>query len=334
MLDAHFKKAFSMLELIFVIVILGIVSSIGSQIIVQVYESYLMQSAVHNASIKTELAINQLSNRLNYRIDNSMLARKTGQTGTTVGVDIHPAGQVPLDETAHYPILEWINYDNDSFIFRKGSAAGWSGFVDLGNTTQTKFASIYTPGSSLNYIKPIIKHYTGTSDGTGGAIIFLGNGTYKDDGAGNTASYAAPCMYSNDGCIFPVEVSNGVKFKFKTAGAGDRAYGEMVYSEFYQYATSAFAVVPERDHTVGDLGSNGGSMITPSTEVWDLRFYYAYQPWKNDNYLDGKSSILLKNVSVFRFSKETNAIRLKICSVERIGDEDQISICKEKAVIR
>ena len=56
-----FKSAFSMIEVVFVIVVLGIVASIGSQIIVQVYESYIMQRAMHRTSIKTELAITQLS---------------------------------------------------------------------------------------------------------------------------------------------------------------------------------------------------------------------------------------------------------------------------------
>jgi len=70
------KKAFSMLELVFVIAILGIVASISSSVIVQVYESYIMQRAVHNASIDTELAINQITNRLTYRIDKKTFTPK------------------------------------------------------------------------------------------------------------------------------------------------------------------------------------------------------------------------------------------------------------------
>jgi len=57
------RRGFSMLELIFVIVILGIVSSIGAEIIANVYESYIVQRAQHRASIKTELAAIQIANR-------------------------------------------------------------------------------------------------------------------------------------------------------------------------------------------------------------------------------------------------------------------------------
>ncbi len=52
-----YKKshAFTMLELIMVIVILGIVSSIGSSLIAKTFESYIVQRALHKASMATEL---------------------------------------------------------------------------------------------------------------------------------------------------------------------------------------------------------------------------------------------------------------------------------------
>ncbi len=51
-----FRKAFSIIEIVFVIVILGIVASIASDIIVQVYDSYIVQRAVYRVNYKTELA--------------------------------------------------------------------------------------------------------------------------------------------------------------------------------------------------------------------------------------------------------------------------------------
>ncbi|MCB4762456.1 MAG: type II secretion system protein, partial [Sulfurovum sp.] len=43
-----------MLEVVFVTVILGIVASIGAEIIANVYESYIVQRAQYRAAIKTE----------------------------------------------------------------------------------------------------------------------------------------------------------------------------------------------------------------------------------------------------------------------------------------
>jgi prepilin-type N-terminal cleavage/methylation domain-containing protein len=70
------KKAFSLLEIIFVIVILGVVASLSSQIIIQVYENYIIQRAVYNVSTKTELISNQIVNRLAYRIPGTTISKK------------------------------------------------------------------------------------------------------------------------------------------------------------------------------------------------------------------------------------------------------------------
>lgn len=311
------KRAFTMIELVFVIVILGIVSSIGSQIIVQVYEGYIIQRAVHNASIKTELAVNLLANRLLYRIDMSMLARKDGALGLS-DADAYAIQDLPLDQINNYPILEWIGYDNDGLSAY--STPAWSGFTDLDSSD---FDTLKTTGSQLGKEGVIMEHYTGSTT-TGAAIVFLGGTEYRNDGG----SYAAKCMYRDDGCIFPISLSGGAEtFTFTD---GNRSSGNMIYSEFYQLATSAFAVVPENEHTV-----EAGKI---DVQVHDLRLYYGYQPWSGSagvaNYTTGDSALLLENVSVFRFKKEPNSIRIKICVVERIGETEKISICKEKAVIR
>ena len=101
----------------------------------------------------------------------------------------------------------------------------------------------------------------------------------------------------------------------------------MIYTEFYKYALSAFAIVPWHKHHL--TGSSG-------LEVWDLNLTYGYQPWEGESYKDGKSSLLVRNVSVFRFIKETHNVRIKLCVVEKVGSgtDDHYSICKEKAVIR
>ena len=298
-----FKKAFTMLELVFVIAILGIVASIASSVIVQVYESYIMQRAVHNASIDTELAINQLTNRLTYRIDKSLLARVPGNTGLT-DTDALPVAEVAPGDLNKFTALEWIGYDNDTYAGYATPA--WSGFCDL---AASSYSSISTPGSKL-------------SDLGGGspAIVFLGNHDYRTDGG----SYSdRRCMYHDDGCIFPVTVNSDTQLDF-VSGDGNRTNGVMLYTEFYQLAKSANAVVPDNNHTINGI------------DTWDLNFYTDYQPWDNENYKDDANikKTLIKDISVFRFKKEANSIRIKLCKVVPVGDSSQVTICKEKAVIR
>ncbi|WP_457605956.1 type II secretion system protein [Nitratifractor sp.] len=315
------RKAFTLIELIFVIVILGIVASLGAEMIARVYESYIIQRAVHRGSVKSELAINELANRLNRRIDLSILARKPGYTGLSDN-DAYPLIELPIDKVNQYTALEWIGYDGDGFNsnFTASNLPGWSGFCDLNAST---YNTLVSPASKLGEEKNIMKVYTGTNDGNGSAIIFLGDSEYRTDGA----TYEAKCMYRQDGCIFPVTVTNDTTLTF-VSGDGNRSAGIMKYTEFYQLASSAFAVVPENNRTIETADGN--------VTLWDLRLYYGYQPWQGENYTNGSSSLLLRNVSVFRFKKEINALRLKICVSEQIAASGHklISICKEKEVIR
>jgi hypothetical protein len=299
-----------MLELIFVIVILGIVASIGSQMIVQAYQAYLMQRAVHRAGVKTELAVNLLANRLAERIDRSLIARKPGQTGNVFATDLYPAGDVPIDKVDIFTMLEWIGYDHDSFNLRNQPA--WSGYCDV---NASSFSTLNTPSSELSKLALTSSYYLGSDNP---AIVFSGHPNYKDAGG----NYEATCMYSNAGCIFPVAASSG-NTNLPFQAGGDRTPGQMLYTESYRLANSAFAVVATNEHNIS------------GTKTWDMELRYGYQPWNGENYKDdADSSLLLRNVSVFRFRKEANSIRIKLCSVEKIAIGNTISLCKEKAVIR
>jgi len=314
----NIKKAFSLLEVIFVIVILGIVASIGSSVIVKVYESYIMQRSIHNASIKTELAINQLANRLVYRINTSVVARRPGQLGNASPGDIIPLNQVGPANANTHTILEWIGYDNDGFTTQNPPV--WNGFTDL---DASDFNQVTSTGSILNNEIALLNNLFPNL--VSPALIFSGLDYRQDNLTGTIFSYSANCMYNTagNGCIFPVNLL-GVNLTF--AGGGNRNAGDMIYTEFYKLAASAYAVVPNNAHQVTQDGAN----------VWDLNLHFDYQPWENENYLSNQNnqSTLLRNVSVFRFTQEQNSVRLKICVIEAIGINTEISICKEKAVIR
>jgi len=120
------RTAFTMLELVFVIAVLGIVASIGAEIIAQLYSGYVQQRAVHRASIKTEIAALQIANRLTYAIPNTIIARPTDGNITFIPLDQNP----PTD----YEILQWLGSDVDSFEAMQNNAdrrPGWSGFCDV-----------------------------------------------------------------------------------------------------------------------------------------------------------------------------------------------------------
>jgi len=136
------RRGFTMLELVMVIVILGIVSSIGAEIIANVYEGYIVQRAQHRASIKTELAATQIANRLAYAIPGTVVRKHV--LGDINGTDITQVA------AGNPRILQWVGADMDSFNASSPVGGvflpGWSGFCDLDASPQ---GSMLTPGSNL-----------------------------------------------------------------------------------------------------------------------------------------------------------------------------------------
>lgn len=162
----YFKEGFSLIELIFVIVILGIVSSIGAEIIANVYEQYIVQRAQHRASLKTELATLQIANRLKYAIGGTIVRIKSD--GTTESIES------PLSQNSNsYIGIQWVSYDVDSFEALNNATQrqpGWSGFCDLDESNKTV---IKTPGSTLSLTNNIIKHLSGDTKTIKNAVIYF-----------------------------------------------------------------------------------------------------------------------------------------------------------------
>ncbi|NEW60100.1 type II secretion system protein [Sulfurovum sp. bin170] len=325
------KKAFSLIEVVFVLVILGIVASISSQIIVQVYENYITQKALYNTTTKTELVANQIVNRLSYVIDGTTIAKNPNSsfayTADSENTDLNPNGnwtkleKIPLNDN-NFTTIEWIGYDNDSFS--AGATPYWSGIANYETASRNSFE---TPGSDLTSASEIINNLSNndvdlTDTKELPAIIFIENSKqYQTD-----LDYSPACMglvdEDNTSCIFRVSMIDNTNFSFPDGLP-------KIVTERYKLAWSAYALVPEDP----DGDSNGDGVDDDG--LYDLVLYSNYQPWNNENYEDdGSKSLLIRNVSVFKFTENGGVIQLKLCATENIGQNFNISSCKEKAIIR
>ena len=273
----RFTPAFSMLELVFVIVILGIVASIGTEMIVKVYESYIVQRAEHRATLKTELAATQIANRLSSAIPGTVV-RRTGTTGGTIeGID----ELMSLDGDA-YTVLQWVASDTDSFNAYNDTTkkVGWSGFCDINVSSKN---IIQTPGSELSMTNTI-----------------KGNLGSKDN-FGNTNNFAI---------YFPYDTNTTAYFGSGTTDTITLDNNTSHIVEHYKLAWTSYALVV----------TNG-----------DLYLHYNFSPIRGVN-VGGSSSLLMKNISTFKFKGAGRTIRFKICKQEPISEDVNITACKEKAV--
>jgi len=76
------RSAFSLIEIIMVIVILGVVGMIGSDIISKMYQGYMRSKIISELQQKSELALDQITARLKYRVKASVITKDASNTGT------------------------------------------------------------------------------------------------------------------------------------------------------------------------------------------------------------------------------------------------------------
>jgi len=288
-----------MVEVVFVIVILGIVAAIGSKIVAKIYESYIYSRGIDRLQTKTELALLQISKYLAYRVKGSTIARKlppndTNMTALTMADD-------------DYKIFEWIGYDNEGFE-GNSSGPGWSGFVDLASN-ETNKSQVKTMGSHLSYASEVMESLSfgdvNLSDPNSSVgLIFSGlpnNYNVKEYGwYSNTPS--------SHNYVYRVQKSSQDILNFI------ENQPSTVY-EHYKLCWTAYALVPE--------GGNGD---------WNLSLYYNFRPWMGEKYSDGNSSTLIEHVSTFKFRQTGSTIRLKLCAFDPGGGDFNITFCKEKVV--
>ncbi len=163
------KLGFSMIEVVFVIVVLGIISSVGAEIIAKVYENYIVQRAQHRASIKTQLALNQMVNRLKHAIPDTLVRRKS-RNSSTESVETQMSS-----DSEDYTVLQWVGSNNESFqaiSTDSNRKPGWSAFCDLNASDETH---ISTPASNLGLANIIIKNLSANTVDIEDAAIFFPN---------------------------------------------------------------------------------------------------------------------------------------------------------------
>ena len=310
------KKAFTLLELVVVIVVLGIIAMMSFNAIMNIYSNYFQTKTVNELETQTEIALEQISKRLEHRIKPSVIARKTDGAFLALndsGVNLN----------AEYEILEFIPYAYEIFNdVPSGNKAGrYSGYADLAKSSPA--TGLISPGSNFSTeVVETIKDLTCREDTNVTCVDF------KDKDGGVVAIFSD--VYYNVQDSFGYKgISNldiaKVGVKGGQSGLNGNTleisgFGGKQISEQYHLAYTANAIVPEQSQSQAD--KNNG--------VFDLNLYYDYRPWMGEKYKqNGEKATLAKNVTRFVFTEKNGVIVLKLCMRAK---NSEITICKSKAV--
>jgi len=307
------KRAFTLLELVVVIVVLGIIAMMSFNAIMNIYSNYFQTKTVNELETQTEIALEQISKRLEHRIKPSVIARKTDGAFLALndsGVNLN----------AEYEILEFIPYAYEIFNdVPSGNKAGrYSGYADLAKSSPA--TGLISPGSNFTTgVVETIKDLTCKDDTRNSKCVDFEN---KD---GGVVAIFSDVYYNVQDSFGYKGISNldiakvGVK-----STDGDTleisGFANKQISEQYHLAYTANAIVPEQSADPKDT-ANG---------VFDLNLYYDYRPWMGEKYKqNGEKATLAKNVTRFVFTEKNGVIVLKLCMRAK---NSEVTICKSKAV--
>ncbi|MDD2790804.1 MAG: type II secretion system protein [Sulfurimonas sp.] len=291
------RSAFTMLELIFVIVVMGIIGKFGVEFLAQAYKTFIQAKINNELHANSANALQFIAKRLEYRIPPSAIKRISGAAGF-VGVT-----EVVANPNA-YNVLEWISYDSDGF--RGTNAPLWSGIVDLDPsvTTLNAITSVATNTTDVDDLIKILSNNTKTI--ANAAIIFNAENSHPNSfgwSGGDVLNDQSQAMH-------PINAASATSFSSSLGGINFN--GMKIYNR-YMLAWSAYAIV-----------HNGT----------DLILYYNYQPWAGQNYLNGTPELLMQNVDTFRIKTNPSGgiFSIMVCARSNLIAGEDHSICKEKVI--
>ena len=299
------KKAFTLLELILVIVILGLLSFAGINIAKNLYTNYLQARAINTLETQTELTLEQISKRLAIRAKSSTIGRKSSDNSfiSTSNPGLN----------SDYDVLEWISYSYECF-----QDGGWSGFADIENANTLRNAAkdggtIVTPGSSLGAASNCISDLTkekATLDNEKVGLLF------KQSSKPNIQTDFGYNSLNQADAIAKAKKNGNDKLVIKYTPSD-------IYEQYYLLHT-AYAVVPKKEKA--------------EDTDFNLWLHYNYRPWDGGRYdKDETDKVLLaKNVTRFNFTEASGVIVMKLCirdAGKSLGqNKAETTVCKTKAV--
>lgn len=302
------RRAFTMIELIFVIVIMAVLAKFGVEFLAQSYNNFINSKINNELQTNSATAVEFVAKRLESRIKASTIAREDDASFT------------PLRDYSNTTanIIEWVGFDVEGF--RGDKTPYWSGIIDLNDTTQN---IVVSPETNTTQIDGLIRVLSNNNSSIDDAAIYFVDPDSLDSNWGwdaNGSRFDTQVgVVGGENAIHPIR-ANGTLNQFVPVNAAgvDNNFSGVEAFEFYQLAWSAYAVgIADWNAT-----SNSGT----------LTLWYDYQPWKGERYsVDAKSSTIMENVSSFRFIARDSLVKIQVC-VKSLLTSEEYSICKEKTI--
>ena len=319
------KRGFTLIEAIFVIVILAFVLIGGFQIISKLYMRNFIAKETTKFEFFSQQTLDQVSQMLYYRVPLSVIGYDP------IYNHFDYIGNITDD---NHTILEWIGYENDAMI-----DANLSGFVDL-YASDRNTHTIVCKDFNNNFIQTVVNEKFDLPDNTDinetTAIIFAGSFDRGEEGVLYDYNNSFGWHGNEHNLIYTfnsganTDSNNDINLTLNNFNSGNR-----IYEKFY-LADSAYAVVRKGDLNQSDW--NCSDLNYNELDNNDLLLFYNYRPWLGETFCGDKNhygtpagnvTVLAQNVTAFRVKKINSHLELKITFNKEKADIN-ITVSKQK----
>jgi len=321
------KKTFTLIETIFVIVILGLISVGSFKAIEMLYQRYYQVNTITKFTILSQTLLDEVSTILYYRTPLTAIGYSP-----TDG-DFKKLSEVDDDK---YTIFEWISEASDAKKhFGFDIHTGYTGFIDMGASnrdTLTLVAKDFNISDINDTLNSVFNNSKDLNKTVG--VIFSGNldkGESEDD-YNNSFGWHG---YKHNK-IFLIN-------RFKQVGSDANLTmtsdieGNKIYSKFYLGASGWSIARGE------DINQTASCLNNLSINNDTLLLFYNYRPWENQTFCadphqdnsetnEGNVSILAQNVTSFKVKAVDYHIEIKVQLQKSLyrGSDKNITITKQK----
>ena len=316
------KRSFTLIELIFVVVIVTFLSVATFKALHAIAIRSYKAKETTRLSLESQMVANQISELLKDRVPSTVIGYDPNSH------DFEYIG----DLTQSKPVLEWIGRAKDAYL-----NGDYSGFIDLKKSDKdsNKTFSPDTNGSKIN--SDIQKEFNTTLniyDQNLTNLIFAGS---FDRGSSDISDY-------NNSFGWHGHDSNN-SFDINITDDGNITLTDSIQPKFiyekYFLVDSAYAIARKED--LNGTNWKCSDLNWSDLDNDTLLLFYNYRPWKGETFCadssgtsEGNVTILMKNVSGFRFDEKDYTIRISLdinkSIRESIRGSSPIHISKMKVV--
>ncbi len=323
------KKAFTLIEMIIVIVIAGILATGTFIALKEIYLRTAKSKAISELSQTSQLVSSEVASLLYDRVPSSVIGYNS----------LDATYQSIYDINKTYNILEWIGVAKESFLHRD-----YSSFVDM-NASNPLTDTLKSPDTNISSIANTIQKKFDTTqnvyDNDIVALIF--------SGSFDRGSLVENSDFNNS---FGWHGGNAkLIYKIKSSSSGNliklKSHPNEIYEKYY-LVDSAYAIARGEDLNKSLIQNNCGfdlSGISKSDFNSTMFLFYDYRPWKKETFCadpnilngetrEGNVTVLSTQTEGFRVDIINNNLQFNL-TLKRVISSDKkhsVVISKQKVI--